>query len=211
MNQFPLWKNIIILFTLILGGLFTLPNFFGESPAIQIMPSKAGEKIQFTTQSIVESNLQKNNIEVVGTIIEPTTIKFKFKSPEDQILAKTLSEEILGNDYVVALNLISNSPQWLSSFGALPMYLGLDLRGGVHFLMELDLSKVSEKKSDSLLDDIRKILRDEKIPYFDSKLVKQTMQFKFKSESDLEKSKDIIRGLMEGKSVIGGKGPSKKN
>ncbi|MEK9932907.1 MAG: protein translocase subunit SecD, partial [Methylophilaceae bacterium] len=79
------------MFTLILGGLFTLPNFFGESPAIQIMPSKAGEKIQFTTQSIVESNLQKNNIEVVGTIIEPTTIKFKFKSPEDQILAKTLS------------------------------------------------------------------------------------------------------------------------
>ena len=210
MNQFPLWKNIIILFTLILGGLFTLPNFFGESPAIQIMPSKAGEKIQFTTQSIVESNLQKNNIEVVGSIIEPTTIKFKFKSPEDQILAKTLSEEILGNDYVVALNLISNSPQWLSSFGALPMYLGLDLRGGVHFLMELDLSKVSEKKTDSLLDDIRKILRDEKIPYFDSKLVKQTIQFKFRSERDLEKSKNIIRGLMEGKSIIGGKGPSKK-
>jgi preprotein translocase subunit SecD len=210
MNQFPLWKNIIILFTLILGGLFTLPNFFGESPAIQIMPSKAGEKIQFTTQSIVESNLQKNNIEVVGTIIEPTTIKFKFKSPEDQILAKTLSEEILGNDYVVALNLISNSPQWLSSFGALPMYLGLDLRGGVHFLMELDLSKVSEKKSDSLLDDIRKILREEKIPYFDSKIVKQTIQFKFKLEKDLEKSKNIIRGLIEGKSIIGGRGGAKK-
>jgi len=205
MNQFPLWKNIIILFTLILGGLFTLPNFFGESPAIQIMPSKAGEKIQFTTQSIVESNLQKNNIEVVGTIIEPTTIKFKFKSPEDQILAKTLSEEILGNDYVVALNLISNSPQWLSSFGALPMYLGLDLRGGVHFLMELDLSKVSEKKTDSLLDDIRKILRDEKIPYFDSKIIGNAMEFKFNSELDLEKAKNLIRGMMEGKSVFRGK------
>ena len=205
MNQFPLWKNIIILFTLILGGLFTLPNFFGESPAIQIMPSKAGEKIQFTTQSIVESNLQKNNIEVVGSIIEPTTIKFKFKSPEDQILAKTLSEEILGNDYVVALNLISNSPQWLSSFGALPMYLGLDLRGGVHFLMELDLSKVSEKKTDSLLDDIRKILRDEKIPYFDSKIMGNSMEFKFNSELYLEKTKNLIRGMMEGKSVFGGK------
>jgi len=205
MNQFPLWKNIIILFTLILGGLFTLPNFFGESPAIQIMSSKAGEKIQFTTQSIVESNLQKNNIEVVGSIIEPTTIKFKFKSPEDQILAKTLSEEILGNDYVVALNLISNSPQWLSSFGALPMYLGLDLRGGVHFLMELDLSKVSEKKTDSLLDDIRKILRDEKIPYFDSKIMGNSMEFKFNSELDLEKTKNLIRGMMEGKSVFDGK------
>jgi preprotein translocase subunit SecD len=205
MNQFPLWKNIIILCTLILGALFTLPNFYGESPAIQIMPSKAGEKIQFTTQSIVESNLQKNNIEVVGTIIEPTTIKFKFKSPEDQILAKTLSEEILGNDYVVALNLISNSPQWLSSFGALPMYLGLDLRGGVHFLMELDLSKVSEKKTDSLLDDIRKILRDEKIPYFDSKIMGNSMEFKFNSELDLEKTKNLIRGMMEGKSVFSGK------
>jgi preprotein translocase subunit SecD len=209
MNQFPLWKNIIILFTLILGGLFTLPNFFGESPAIQIMPSKAGEKIQFTTQSIVESNLKKNNIEVVGTIIEPTTIKFKFKSPEDQILAKTLSEEILGNDYVVALNLISNSPQWLSSFGALPMYLGLDLRGGVHFLMELDLSKVSEKKFDSLLDDIRKILRDEKISYFDSKIIEKSIQFKFKSKNDLEKAKDITRGLMSGRSIKGRKGPTK--
>jgi len=205
MNQFPLWKNIIILFTLILGGLFTLPNFYGESPAIQIMPSKAGEKIQFTTQSIVESNFQKNNIEVIGTIIEPTTIKFKFKSSEDQILAKTLSEEILGNDYVVALNLISNSPQWLSSFGALPMYLGLDLRGGVHFLMELDLSKVSEKKTDSLLYDLRKILRDEKIPYFDSKIMGNSMEFKFNSELDLEKTKDLIRGMMEGKSVFRGK------
>ena len=151
MNQFSSWKYFVIITTIILGIIYTIPNFFGESPAIQIMPTKAGEKIEVATLQIVENELKAAGIETIGTIVEQNNLKFKFQTAEQQIAAKSVSEKILGNEFVVALNLISNSPQWLSSFGALPMYLGLDLRGGVHFLMELDLSKVSERKNDGLL------------------------------------------------------------
>jgi preprotein translocase subunit SecD len=99
----------------------------------------------------LKTNLKPQEFQPIGTIVEQNNLKFKFQTAEQQIAAKSISEKILGNEFVVALNLISNSPQWLSSFGALPMYLGLDLRGGVHFLMELDLSKVSERKNDGLL------------------------------------------------------------
>ena len=113
-------------------------------------------------------------------------------------------QQVLGESYVVALNLISNSPSWLTGIGALPMYLGLDLRGGVHFLMQLDLSKVSEKKSDGLLQDTRKLLRDEKVKYFASKKIGDTIEIKFRSADALSKAKDIIRSQGGGRGIFGG-------
>ena len=156
---------------------YALPNLFGESPAIQIMSIKSGEKIESSVLANVESSLIAENIKNNGIIIEPLYIKVKFTSPDDQLIAKAKIQEVLGEKYVVALNLISNSPDWLTSIGALPMYLGLDLRGGVHFLMQLDLSKVSDRKSDGLLRDTRKLLRDEKIKYFGSKRVNNAIIF----------------------------------
>lgn len=210
MNQFSSWKYFVIITTIILGIIYTIPNFFGESPAIQIMPTKAGEKIEVATLQIVENELKAAGIETIGTIIEQNNLKFKFQTAEQQIAAKSVSEKILGNEFVVALNLISNSPQWLSSFGALPMYLGLDLRGGVHFLMELDLSKVSERKNDGLLSDLRRMMQEEKIQYYDSQINGSTIQIKFKQKGDLDKVKDIVRDMGSGRSIFGGKGPAKE-
>ncbi len=210
MNQFSSWKYFVIITTIILGIIYTIPNFFGESPAIQIMPTKAGEKIEVATLQIVENELKAAGIETIGTIVEQNNLKFKFQTAEQQIAAKSISEKILGNEFVVALNLISNSPQWLSSFGALPMYLGLDLRGGVHFLMELDLSKVSERKNDGLLSDLRRMMREEKIQYYDSQINGSTIQIKFKQKGDLDKVKDIVRDMGSGRSIFGGKGPAKE-
>jgi len=210
MNQFSSWKYFVIITTIILGIIYTIPNFFGESPAIQIMPTKAGEKIEVATLQIVENELKAAGIETIGTIVEQNNLKFKFQTAEQQIAAKSISEKILGNEFVVALNLISNSPQWLASFGALPMYLGLDLRGGVHFLMELDLSKVSERKNDGLLSDLRRMMREEKIQYYDSQINGSTIQIKFKQKGDLDKVKDIVRDMGSGRSIFGGKGPAKE-
>jgi len=210
MNQFSSWKYFVIITTIILGIIYTIPNFFGESPAIQIMPTKAGEKIEVATLQIVENELKAAGIETIGTIVEQNNLKFKFKTAEQQIAAKSISEKILGNEFVVALNLISNSPQWLSSFGALPMYLGLDLRGGVHFLMELDLSKVSERKNDGLLSDLRRMMREDKIQYYDSQINGSTIQIKFRQKGDLNKVKDIVRDMGSGRSIFGGKGPAKE-
>src|SRR6056300_662635 len=210
MNQFSSWKYFVIITTIILGIIYTIPNFFGESPAIQIMPTKAGEKIAITTLQIVENELKAAGIPPIGTIVEQNNLKFKFQTAEQQIAAKSISEKILGNEFVVALNLISNSPQWLSSFGALPMYLGLDLRGGVHFLMELDLSKVSKRKNDGLLSDLRRMMREEKIQYYDSQINGSTIQIKFRQKGDLNKVKDIVRDMGSGRSIFGGKGPAKE-
>ena len=106
-----------------------MPNFYGESPAIQIMPIKSGEKIDTSLLKSIETALEKSKLKNTGLILENFNIKVKFKTAEDQLKAKSVIQNSLGDKYVVALNLISNSPNWLSNMGALPMYLGLDLRG----------------------------------------------------------------------------------
>ena len=145
-----------------------MPNFYGESPAIQIMPIKAGEKIDASLLQTIEKTLEKSVIENTGLILENFHIKVKFKTAEEQLKAKSLIQKALGSQYVVALNLISNSPKWLSNMGAFPMYLGLDLRGGVHFLMQVDLSKALEKTTANYLGEFRAQLRKEKIGYYDA-------------------------------------------
>ena len=207
MNQFSSWKYVVIALTIIFGVTYTIPNFFGESPAIQIMPAKSGGKVEITTLQVIENELKIAGIDPVGAIAEKDNIKLKFQTAEEQIAAKSISENVLGSDFVVALNLISNSPQWLSSLGALPMYLGLDLRGGVHFLMELDLSKVSERKNDGLLSDLRRAMREDKIQYYDSQINGGVIQVKFKQEDDLDKVKDIVRGMGTGRSIFGAGSP----
>ena len=204
MNQFSSWKYGVIIITVILSLVYALPNLYGESPAIQIMPIKSGEKIEASILASVENGLKEKNLTIAGLIIEPFSIKIKFSSPDEQLAAKSYVQDVLGESYVVALNLISNSPSWLTNIGALPMYLGLDLRGGVHFLMQLDLSRVTGKKSDGLLQDTRKLLRDEKVKYFASKKIGNSIEIKFRSLDDLGKAKDIIRSQGGGRGIFGG-------
>ncbi|MBU3600296.1 protein translocase subunit SecD [Polynucleobacter sp. 30F-ANTBAC] len=172
MNRYPLWKYLVIVVALLIGGTYTIPNFFGEAPAVQISAGKATVKIDLATQERVTKLLAQANIETKGIQFERAgnngTIKIRLTNTDNQLKAKDVLQKSLnpdGNDptYVVALNLISNTPAWLSSMGAMPMYLGLDLRGGVHFLLQVDMRGALQKKLESLTTDTRSQLREKSI------------------------------------------------
>jgi preprotein translocase subunit SecD len=194
-NHSARWKYLLILTTLLLSIIFVMPNFYGESPAIQIMPIKSGQKIDTSLLQSIETALEKSQLKNTGLILESLNIKVKFKTAEEQLKAKSVIQNLLGDKYVVALNLISNSPNWLSNMGVLPMYLGLDLRGGVHFLMQVDLSTALEKTTASYVSQFRTKLRKDKISYYDVSKNKDIMQIKFKSKDELKKAKNIIRDI----------------
>ena len=165
MNRFPLWKYIVIGITLVVAFLYTLPNFFGEVPAVQMSPVRTSEKVDAALLGKVESLLKASNVAYSGVDLAGNSIKTRFASTDIQIKAKDVLQNGLGERYTVALNLVSASPAWLSSIGALPMYLGLDLRGGVHFLLEVDMKAALEKAAIRYQNDFRTELRSDKIRY----------------------------------------------
>ena len=144
MNRYPVWKYIIILITLVVGVLYTLPNFFGEAPAVQVSAAKATVRVDGSTLSRVESVLQGASITPQRLTQEGTSVWARFDTPDTQLKAKDAIERALNPDaadpsYIVALNLVPRSPAWLAAINAKPMYLGLDLRGGVHFMLQVDM------------------------------------------------------------------------
>jgi preprotein translocase subunit SecD len=165
MNRFPLWKYVLIGITLVVAFLYTLPNFFGEVPAVQLSPVRTSEKVDAALLGQVESALKAAGIASSGVELVGNSIKARFASTDVQIKAKDVLQNSLGARYTVALNLVSASPAWLSSIGALPMYLGLDLRGGVHFLLEVDMKAALEKAAIRYQNDFRTELRGDKIRY----------------------------------------------
>lgn len=165
MNRYPAWKYLLIAVSILLGLLYTLPNFYGESPAVQISPLRTAAKADTGLLNRVEEALKEANLPTSGMFLEGGSIKVRFTDTDTQIKARDTLQSLLGNGYMVALNLLPNSPQWLASIGALPMYLGLDLRGGVHFLLEVDMKGALSKALDRFGSDIRGSLREKKIPY----------------------------------------------
>jgi len=165
MNRFPLWKYVFIGLTLVIAFLYTLPNFFGEVPAVQISPIRTTEKVDTVLLGQVESSLKAANLGYQGVELTGNSIKVRLASTDQQIKAKDVLQNSLGERYTVALNLVSASPAWLSSIHALPMYLGLDLRGGVHFLLEVDMKAALEKAAIRYQNDFRAELRGDKIRY----------------------------------------------
>ncbi len=170
MNRYPLWKYVVIAVALVVGVLYALPNLFPEVPAVQVSTSKAGVKIDTAMLANVESILKTAAIGFRGDELDAVGIKVRFDSADAQTKAKDVLQAKLNPDpkdpdYIVALNLVSSSPQWLASIGALPMYLGLDLRGGVHFLLQVDMQKALQKSADHYSADIRTLMRTEKIQY----------------------------------------------
>lgn len=164
MNRYPLWKYIVIAASILLGLLYTLPNFFGESPAIQISPLRTGVQTDAALLQRVEQTLEKHQLPSSGTLLEATGIKIRFADTDTQIKARDILESEVGSDYIVALNLLPNSPQWMHHIGALPMYLGLDLRGGVHFMLQVDMAGALSKSLDRYSSDLRSTLREKRIP-----------------------------------------------
>jgi preprotein translocase subunit SecD len=170
MNRYPLWKYVVIAVALLIGIVYTLPNFFPEVPAVQVSTSKSNVKIDASTLQTVEEALKAANIAYSGESVDATGIKVRFADPDTQLKAKDVLQAKLNPDpnnanYIVALNLVSTSPRALASIRALPMYLGLDLRGGVHFLLQVDMKAALDKAADRYLTDIRSLLREKKVLY----------------------------------------------
>jgi preprotein translocase subunit SecD len=151
MNRYPTWKYILVAVVILIGLLYTIPNFYGESPAVQISPAKATLKANPELLSKVENTLKLANIKFNGIFLDTTGVKVRFENPEQQLKAKDKLIANLGKDYTVALNLLSQTPSWLLAIGAKPMYLGLDLRGGVHFLLQVDMKAALDKAAEIIL------------------------------------------------------------
>ena len=168
MNRYPLWKYITVAIALVLGFVYTLPNFFGESPAVQVSSAKATIKVDQKALARAEEALKAAGITHDGIQLDFNGVKTRLTDTDTQLKAKDVLEKTFNPDpadpqYVVALNLLSASPQWLTALHALPMYLGLDLRGGVHFLLQVDMKGALTKRLDSLSADLRTVLRDKNL------------------------------------------------
>ena len=149
LNRFPMWKNLMVLFVVIIGILYSAPNLYGEDPAVQVSASR-GVELKVSTLDDVKKVLQEKNVKFKSVVFSQGQLLIRFDNTEDQLKAKELIVEQLGDQYIVALNLAPATPGWLSAIGAGPLKLGLDLRGGVHFLMEVDIPEMEWRLSQSL-------------------------------------------------------------
>jgi preprotein translocase subunit SecD len=196
MNRYPLWKYLLLLAVLTFGFLFTLPNFYGESPAVQVSALKPTSEIDSGLLGKVERALSQAELKPEGIVQEMGSVKVRFATTESQLKAKESIQAQLGDQYVVALNLLSRSPNWLTSIGALPMYLGLDLRGGVHFLLQVDMKAALNKKLDSSVNDIRSSLRDKRIQYAGVSRNQDQLTVKFRDKPTQEKGIEVLNTLL---------------
>ena len=168
MNRYAIWKYLVILIAVLLGSVYTLPNFFGEAPAVQVSPGRASVKVDLGVQGKVEEALKAAGLSVSMLTLENNSLKVRFETTDQQLKAKDALQRTLNPDadapsYIVALNLIARTPVWLSSLRAAPRYLGLDLRGGVHFMLQVDMQAALSKKAESLAGDLRTLLREKNI------------------------------------------------
>ena len=168
MNRYPFWKYIIILITLLVGVIYTLPNFFGEAPAVQVSAGKVTVRVDDGTLSRVETALKTASLAPTRLTLEGNSVWARFDTTDNQLKAKDAIERALNPDpadpsHIVALNLVPRSPAWLAALNAKPMYLGLDLRGGVHFMLQVDMRAAITKRLDTLASDIRLTLREKDV------------------------------------------------
>ncbi|EGR4458341.1 protein translocase subunit SecD [Vibrio cholerae] len=164
LNRYPLWKYLMVMLTIAVAALYALPNIYGEDPAIQITGAR-GASVDMSTLDAVTDALNKAQLSQKSIALENGSILVRFNDTDTQISARDIISEALGKDKIVALNLAPSTPDWLESIGAAPMKLGLDLRGGVHFLMEVDMDAAMEKLVSQQEEAFRSDLRDEKIRY----------------------------------------------
>ncbi len=193
MNRYPLWKNLLILVVLLAGLIYTLPNFYGESPAVQVLPLHASQKADTVLLGRVDAALKSAGINAQMIDLDGNSIKARFADTDVQLKAKDALKAALGEDYVVALNLLSRSPHWLTSLHALPMYLGLDLRGGVHFLMQVDMKAAIDKALESATGDIRSALREENIAYSGVSREGNTLLVKFRDVASRTRGEEQLK------------------
>jgi preprotein translocase subunit SecD len=192
MNKYPLWKNLLIAIAVAIGLLYALPNVFGEYPAIQVSPTRT-TKVDTGTLERIEQSLKTANIAFNGSQLDEKGAKLRFADTETQIKARDIVQRELGEGYTVALNLLPATPSWMLGLGAQPMYLGLDLRGGVHFLMQVDMRAVLKKAEEGAADDLRRVLREAKVRYsYVGRLEGGGVEVRFRDASERDKARDVI-------------------
>ncbi|WHP46938.1 protein translocase subunit SecD [Mannheimia bovis] len=190
LNRFPLWKNLMVIFVIAIGALYALPNLYGDDPSVQISGTR-GQQATPETLTQVQSTLSSMNIQPKSAVLENGSILVRLESAEQQLPAKEKISEALGNNYSVALNLAPATPKWLSDIGGSPMKRGLDLLGGVRFLMEVDMNTALAKQQDTLQDSLRNDFRKEKLQY---KAVKKGENFATEIEFvDNETAENAVR------------------
>lgn len=197
MNRYPLWKNALVLIALLVGLIYTLPNFYGEVPAVQVTSVRATIKVDQALLARVEEALGQASIRNTGIFMDFNSIRVRFNDTDIQLKAKDAIEKALNpnpadGNYSVALNLVSNSPQWLTALHALPMYLGLDLRGGVHFLLQVDMKGALTKRMDAIAADLRSQLRDKNIRHGGIAREGQAIVVSFRDAETRDKARRII-------------------
>ena len=198
MNRYALWKYLVLLIACCIGGLYTLPNFFGEAPAVQVSPARASAKVDTATLGKVEEALKAASLTPTLIGLENNSLKARFETTEQQLQAKDAMQQALNPDaanpaYVVALNLIPRTPTWLSALNAAPMYLGLDLRGGVHFMLEVDMQAALTKKLDSLSGDLRSALREKNLRHNGISREKETILMGFRDQATADAAQSLMR------------------
>ena len=197
MNRYPVWKYAIMLIVLLVAMVFTLPNFFGEAPAVQVSSAKATVKLDAAVQQRVEEALKAAGVAPDAISFEGGSIKVRLDSTDNQLKARDAIQRALVPDaadpyYIVALNLLSRSPTWLGNLGAQPMYLGLDLRGGVHFMLQVDMGGALTKRAESLSGDLRLALRDKNVRHAGISRDGQTIQVKASDEQTARAIQNVL-------------------
>ncbi len=208
MSKFPLWKYFIILCAVVAGFLYTLPNFYGEVPAVQISGSRSAVVVGADTIAQVNASLKADNIQSIGEVFDGKTLKFKFSTTDAQLKARDTIQQALGDNYIVALNLIPASPDWMSSINANPMFLGLDLRGGVHFLLEVDMDAAVKKTLDKYIGEVRRDLSNNQIRYGSVAVVDGSVLIQLRDEAtadqvvtQLKKDLPKLQASLDGNNV----------
>jgi preprotein translocase subunit SecD len=198
MNRYPLWKNLLVAAALVLGFLYTLPNFYGEAPAVQVSSVRATVKVDATLMGRVEEALKAAGITPGALSQDQNSIRARLGSTDEQLKARDVIEKALNPEsanasYSVALNLVSNSPNWLRNLGAQPMYLGLDLRGGVHFLLQVDMKGALTKRLDSVSADVRSFLREKNLRHGGIAREGNNLVIRFREAETRDKARGFLR------------------
>lgn len=207
MNRYPLWKYAIIVVVLVISAIYALPNLFGEAPAVQVSPARATVKVDSATVSRVERALAEQALQPDTIQLEGTSVRARFATTDDQLKArdaldKALNPDPAAPDHIVALNLVPRTPGWLAALHASPMYLGLDLRGGVHFMLQVDMNAALQRRIDVLTTDLRNALREKNIRHGGISRNGQAIELRVRDTATLNAATDLIRAQFTDLQVV---------